>query len=124
MTAEMLNANDAFYRAFESLDVARMRAVRLAGDDIVCIHPGWRARIGIEAVLESWASIFRGGTPYTFTFAGARVARFGDAAMVTGLEMITAGLNLGSVQAVNAFRLVHGEWKMILHCASPIQAPA
>lgn len=120
----MIEANDAFYRAFESLDEAKMREVWLDSDDVVCIHPGWKARIGIAAVMDSWASIFRGGAAYKFTFAGAKTARFGDTAMVTGIEMITAGLELNSVQAVNAFRLVEGRWKMILHHASPIQAPA
>ena len=121
--AVVLNANDAFYRAFESLDPTRMEDVWLASPDVVCIHPGWRARIGIEAVMESWRAIFRGTHHMKFTVAQPVVAESGDAAMVTCIEMISQGNpaapEFGSVQAVNAFRRVDGRWKMILHHASP-----
>ena len=73
----VLAANDAFYRAFESLDIDRMRAVWLNGASISCIHPGWGALVGWPAVMESWEQIFAGTLHMEFT-GGAFDAREGD----------------------------------------------
>jgi len=33
-------ANDRFYRAFESLDLAEMDQIWAHGDEVACVHPG------------------------------------------------------------------------------------
>ena len=125
MSDEILAVNEGFYRAFETLDPARMEPVWLASPDVVCIHPGWKACVGIESVMESWRAIFRGARYFKFKVADPRPARFGDTAMVTCLEVISSGdpsaPDFASMQAVNAYRRVEGEWKMILHHASNYQ---
>ena len=67
MSAEMsvLSANAAFYDAFQSCDVAKMKAVWSDSDDVTCVHPGhprFQARI---LVLNSWRALFSsaGGMP-------------------------------------------------------------
>ncbi|MEQ8860283.1 MAG: nuclear transport factor 2 family protein [Pseudomonadales bacterium] len=54
---EVLFANEAFYVAFASADLAAMERLWAERDDVVCLHPGWPALCGREAVLESWARI-------------------------------------------------------------------
>ena len=44
--ADVLEANAAFYRAFESLDVKRMEEVWLRAPYIKCVHPGWGLLVG------------------------------------------------------------------------------
>jgi len=39
----VLEANAAFYAAFESLDLKRMEEVWLRAPYIKCVHPGWGA---------------------------------------------------------------------------------
>ena len=53
-------ANDAFYAAFESLDLERMTRLWAQKTTITCIHPGWDLLIGHEAVMQSWRGIFEG----------------------------------------------------------------
>ena len=43
-------ANQSFYEAFESLDIARMDCVWMHQDYVTCIHPGWTIRSGWPAV--------------------------------------------------------------------------
>lgn len=54
---EALFANEAFYLAFNQKDPAAMRDVWSAKDGLLCLHPGWPALIGREAVLSSWDNI-------------------------------------------------------------------
>src|SRR4051812_28372698 len=56
------DAETAFYDAFERGDVAAMMAVWAETDDVVCIHPAGPRLVGFDAVRESWAQIFAGGT--------------------------------------------------------------
>ena len=37
----LVQANEAFYRAFESLEVDRMRAAWRDASHVKCVHPGW-----------------------------------------------------------------------------------
>ncbi|HEX4211187.1 MAG TPA: nuclear transport factor 2 family protein, partial [Candidatus Binataceae bacterium] len=55
----IIQANRAFYQAFESLDIQRMEALWLREPRIICIHPGWRRLIGWGPVMESWERIFK-----------------------------------------------------------------
>ena len=52
MSAEMsvLSANAAFYDAFQSCDVAKMKAVWSDSDDVTCVHPGHPLISGADLV--------------------------------------------------------------------------
>jgi hypothetical protein len=67
MSAEMsvLSANAAFYDAFQSCDVAKMKAVWSDSDDVTCVHPGHPLISGADMVLNSWRALFSsaGGMP-------------------------------------------------------------
>lgn len=59
-------AEDAFYRAFEKVDLEAMMSTWADVEDIVCIHPGSDRLVGPVEVRESWRSIFGGGMKLTF----------------------------------------------------------
>jgi ketosteroid isomerase-like protein len=58
MCEAVRTANAEFYRAFEALSIEAMESIWSHQDDVRCVHPGWDALCGWEAVQKSWAGIF------------------------------------------------------------------
>ena len=114
-------ANDAFYRAFETLDIERMRAVWLTSDEIKCIHPGWELVVGWDAVMNSWELIMRNTPRIGFRLEDVQVVVNGGIGWVQCLENILDGdAVVGLAIATNLFQQNHdGRWLMIHHHASP-----
>jgi len=119
--ALVADSNSAFYRAFESLDVARMQAVWLRTDDVKCIHPGWELLSGWEPVMQSWALIMRNTQRIRFELQDLAVVVNGGIGWVECLEHIFDGDTLvGLAVATNLFQQnADGRWLMIHHHASP-----
>jgi hypothetical protein len=115
----ILAANAAYYHAFETAGFAEMSRI-WADDDVSCIHPGWPALIGRQAVLESYRNILRNPNR-------ERIEHRDDTAIVSGSEgrvlcvEIVSGAAL-ALAAANWFRRIDGAWRMIHHQASPIAA--
>ena len=86
--AAVREANERFYRAFESLDLAEMDQVWAHGDDVACVHPGWNRLHGWEEVRRSWAAIFQSTSEMRFTITDVRVEVRGDLAWVHCTENI------------------------------------
>ena len=116
---QVLAANAEFYRAFAKRDLDAMAALWATRAPIACIHPGWQALHGREAVLASWRNILlgRGAPPITCASAAAHV--LGDAAFVVCIERIPAV----ELIATNVFVREDGRWRMVHHHASAM-APA
>jgi ketosteroid isomerase-like protein len=123
----VLAANQAFYRAFESLDLSRMETVWLRDQRIACVHPGWRRLTGWGPIMTSWERIFQSAFEMKFELRDAAVTVRGDLAVVLVEEVLTQrGYDGGSrshVIATNVFERADGEWLMTLHHGSPILAP-
>jgi uncharacterized protein (TIGR02246 family) len=121
------DAETAFYDAFERGDLAAMMAVWAAGDDIVCIHPQGPRLIGFEAVRESWAQIFAGGSQLRVRTTEARVFESQTLAVHTVIELVAPPgehANVTSILATNVFELTDGGWRMVIHHAAPAPAEA
>ena len=89
----VLEANAAFYAAFESLDLKRMEEVWLRAPYIKCVHPGWGLLVGWGPVMESWERIFSGtlGMRFTLTVVQADVfaiSSAGEEKIATLLETV------------------------------------
>jgi ketosteroid isomerase-like protein len=56
---EVLAANQAFYQAFEQLDIEALSLVWSKDSTVTCIHPGRAALRGWDQVRFSWDQIFR-----------------------------------------------------------------
>ena len=54
----VLDANRAFYTAFQKRDNNAMEHVWAEEHPSSCIHPGWAPLMGREAVMASWRAIF------------------------------------------------------------------
>jgi limonene-1,2-epoxide hydrolase len=77
---DALRANREFYRAFERLDFAAMRAAWLEDERIQCIHPGAETLIGPARVHAAWEAIFEGTTWIRFELADVSAQILGDVA--------------------------------------------
>jgi len=109
----VLDANSAFYRAFARRDLPAMEALWAEGAAVACIHPGWDALRGREAVMESWRSLLEGEAPdIDCAAASAHVA--GDVAWVLCRERIPGA---PPVAATNVFVREGGAWRICHHHA-------
>ncbi len=124
MTA-VLEANRAFYAAFEAADLDAMSAIWERGDRAICTHPGWSTLRGWAAVSASWFALFNNGQHLQFIVTEERVEVSGALAWVTCDENILAGdgASGGTVAAFNLFaRHDDGGWRLVAHHGSPVAA--
>ena len=121
------DAETAFYEAFERADLGAMMAVWAATDEVVCIHPQGPRLMGFEAVRESWAQIFAGGSQLRVRTTEARAFEGQTLAVHAVVELIAPpGENaaVSSLYATNVFELTDGGWRMIVHHAAPVPQEA
>jgi ketosteroid isomerase-like protein len=123
----VLAANAAFYRAFESLSLARMEKVWLQAAHVKCVHLGWGLLVGWGPVMESWQRIFANTVAMRFTLANTRTEVVGDLAWVVLTENIESqhreGTAAAQVQATNIFERHAGRWFLVHHHGSPVYTP-
>jgi ketosteroid isomerase-like protein len=113
---EILDANEAFYRAFAEHDADAMEALWAEAAPVSCIHPGWDALEGREEVLQSWRSILEAPSAPEIqcTLASAHV--LGDVGFVVCHERLPGTV----LVATNLFQREGGAWRMVHHQAGPI----
>jgi len=111
----VLFANEAFYLAFNSQDLAAMADLWATNARVSCIHPGWPPLFGREDVLESWEGIFAGDTPPQISCHGAQPHIYGETATVLCYERIPESYLI----ATNVFFREGGLWKIVHHQAGP-----
>jgi len=109
-TDALLAANTAFYTAFNAHDLEVMASLWSEGDATSCIHPGWPALFGREAVLNSWRDIFAAGTTLTVTCHHPRAWVSSDGGLVVCYE-------------TNLFRREAGVLRLHHHQAGPCAEP-
>jgi ketosteroid isomerase-like protein len=121
-------ANEAFYRAFESLDIKQMEQVWAKAAPIECGHPGWRILRGWDAVMESWKRIFENTPAIQFMLSDVSVRIHGTVAWVTLYENLNSKLEGQNVSATilttNIFQKEAEGWRMIHHHGSSVAQPA
>jgi ketosteroid isomerase-like protein len=118
---EVLEANAAFYSAFERRDADAMDELWAREAEVACLHPGWEPLLGREAVVTSWRRILLGGgAPPEIRCERATAHLAGDAAWVVCAEVFPGG----ALAATNVFVRERGAWRLVHHHASPLPAPA
>jgi ketosteroid isomerase-like protein len=119
-------ANEAFYAAFESLDLARMTDLWARNVPVTCVHPGWDLVLGHEAVLESWRNIFEGTREIQFRVEIASITVGGELGWVVCREVLLTtvqGMDVeNAMTAINTFVLEEGNWRIAHHHAAPVLA--
>lgn len=121
---QVTRANQGFYEAFESLDIANMDKVWAHQEYVTCIHPGWSLRSGWPAVRDSWVLIFNNTFSMKFELTEIQIQVAGDMAWVICTENITSQqgeqATESHVLATNLYELIGDEWLMIHHHGSPV----
>ncbi len=113
---EVLEANEAFYRAFTERDVAAMGRLWAERHPVTCVHPGWDVLSGREPVLASWRRILESGNAPTISWSLAEAHLLGEVALVTCIEILPGG----RLATTNLFAREGGAWRMVHHQATPI----
>jgi hypothetical protein len=114
----LLAANASFYAAFAMGDFTAMSAVWADDDGVSCIHPGWPALVGRDAVRASWRDILRDAGSRSIAFHDPCAFVAGGEGRVLCIEAVGGHL----LQAANHFRLIDGAWRLVHHQSSPIAA--
>lgn len=121
-------ANRAFYRAFESRELAKMEMVWADGEEVKCVHPGWPLLTGRREVMRSWERIFKGTRYIEFKLTNVSVNVHGSLGWVLCQEDIltnTGGPTYQSaVLSTNVFELHEGGWRLAHHHGSQISQEA
>lgn len=124
MDEDVIQANEAFYRAFESLDIEQMSAIWDADISIRCVHPGWSALTDWSTVMSSWERIFENAGMMQFTITDSAVTVCGEWAWVACKENLSSlqggRVVSGAVETLNIFRRRGQAWKLVIHHGSPI----
>ncbi len=120
---EVYKANEAFYHAFESLDIKEMEKVWLQEKYVQCIHPGWRALTGWEDVINSWRQIFTNTREMHFLLTDVKVEVRESLAWVTLYENINSRVeretSSGVILSTNIFEKRQDKWYIIHHHGGP-----
>ena len=115
---QVMEANAAFYKAFESGSIKAMRNIWGHGNHVRVIHPGAGCIIGRDQVLASWDHVFQVGG-YQIELADVSLHFLQDVAFVTCVELVDSGATVGKVVATNVFERQEGEWRIVHHHGSP-----
>lgn len=120
----VLEANAAFYRAFEKKDLEAMAEVWSQGTASLCVHPGRNVIRGWDQVQASWASIFRNTKYLEIDTEIIKVETMGNLAYVVLVERLlqVAGGRQGRAESVatNVFEYMGNRWYLVHHHGSPI----
>jgi ketosteroid isomerase-like protein len=124
---EVAQANQEFYRAFETLKIEEMEKVWAKNTDIQCGHPGWRVLRGWGPVMESWKRIFENTPSMQFTLTDVKVEVRGEVAWVTLYENLSSSIQgqdySVAILTTNIFLKTPEGWRMILHHGSSVSQP-
>ena len=121
---DVIEANQNFYNAFNASNIELMIGIWLNHSASQCIHPGWDVLTGFENIMTSWQKIFAAGQDLEIKLSHVDVTASENIAWVTCQEnlfsIVSSGVQLSKVHSTNLFKMMNGEWKMILHHASPV----
>ena len=119
-------ANQAFYAAFERLDLEAMTNLWARSVPVSCVHPGWDLVLGYEAVMQSWRAIFEGTSEIHFRSEDAQVTSRENCGWVVSREVLSTvvqGMPVeNTLSACNVFVLEEGVWRVAHHHAAPLLA--
>ena len=120
---EIRAANQRFYDAFNTLDIAQMEAIWETSPRALCVHPGWSPIIGWPDIRQSWQRIFDHANLMQFSIRTLNIILQNDLACLTCIESVTSVVQGRAANfaacATNIFARHPDGWKIIAHHASP-----
>lgn len=116
----VLAANAAFYRAFAARDLKAMDRLWARRVPVACIHPGWQALEGRQAVMASWERILTGPGAPPIICIRPSASVLGVVAFVVCNERVPGA----ELVATNVFVREDGEWRLVHHHAGGVAHPS
>ena len=128
----IVDSNNRFYKAFETLSIEKMGQVWKHSDDTTCIHPGWEMFTSWTAIRESWVRIFENTKKIEFFITNVNIKAFEKIAIAVCLENIDSDMEnknivRTSVTATNIFEKqnvnnnkYNNKWLMVHHHGSSV----
>lgn len=115
------DAEAAFYKAFENLDLDNMMSVWLDADYVECIHPMSHRLNGLTEIREAWVEIFHIASGIKCeALEERRIEHNGLAVHIVNENIIMdEGKRTVHILATNIYKETEEGWRMILHHASP-----
>ncbi len=113
----LLFANEAFYQAFSARDADALIELWDDQEECMCVHPGWNALFGVDAIIHSFESIFSGPAPPQIICHVANSTIMDGSGIVVCYEEIGAQV----LVATNVFKQRGSKWLLVLHHAGPAQ---
>ncbi|MCU4184238.1 nuclear transport factor 2 family protein [Acidiferrimicrobium sp. IK] len=115
-------ANQRYYRAFESSDLDSMSAVWEHSARVVCTHPGWSTLRGWGQVASSYFALFQNGGHTQFVLTEERPEVGADTAWVSVDENLLGDDSGVTVACLNVFVRHEDGWRMVAHHGSVVHA--
>ena len=119
-SAEVLVANEAFYRAFSERDTRAMDELWAKSSPVACIHPGWAPLIGRSRVMASWRGVLENPRSPIVRCVEPTAHVLADTAFVICYE----ALGGAKLAATNVFVREDGAWRLVHHQAGPVASQA
>ncbi|MBR8828739.1 MAG: nuclear transport factor 2 family protein [Gomphosphaeria aponina SAG 52.96 = DSM 107014] len=120
---EVIEVNQAFYRAFEKKDMDGMNLVWFQGNSSSCIHPGGEILQGWENIRNSWELIFRNTEYLEIDIELVTVEignQIGYIVLQENLLQISRGKRLQAQSvATNIYQKMAQKWYLVTHHGSP-----
>ena len=122
--AQVLAANETFYRAFEKKDIEAMSAVWSQGTGSRCIHPGRSVIQGWKDIRYSWEQIFKKTNYLEIEIEIISIELRDTIAYVILMEKVLQVIGGRRIKAesiaTNIFERMASSWYMVHHHGSPI----
>lgn len=124
----VLEANRAFYEAFNTRDVEAMADLWQRSDDVTCIHPHRNVNRGHADVQRTWRAILTNPDQPRIVFAAEEARVVGDIGIVAGREVV-AGVPIVATNIYQRSRNADltdntdtpaNTWLLIHHHGSPV----
>lgn len=123
---------EAFYEAMQRGDLEAMMALWADDEDVLCVHPGSDRFVGLAAVRESWARIFRSGhvrirCTDVRSHTGAVLAVHNVVEQTLSVDPhggASGGMQIVECIATNVYVKQAGGWRMMLHHSALRQGSA
>lgn len=113
---EVVAANDRFYAAIRSGDLAMMDVLWSTRDSVSVYHPNWPGITGREEVMASWHDVLVLAEPPEIFPRDVTIIRTERMAYVICVEEVGGA----RMTASNVFIKEAGEWLLTCHHARPL----
>ncbi|MBW4468149.1 MAG: nuclear transport factor 2 family protein [Pegethrix bostrychoides GSE-TBD4-15B] len=120
----ILATNQAFYQAFEQLDIHAMELIWSKSPSVTCIHPGRAALKGLDQIRFSWDQIFRNTKQLELAADIMAVELRGTLGYVVLLENLVQVVPEKRLEVqtlvTNIFEWEEGNWFLLHRHSSPL----